>query len=53
MITYQKNGTTILLVTHDLVTLDNLCKKAAWLNEGQLMLKGTASEVIDAYREFE
>lgn len=42
-------GKTIVLVTHDLTAVNNLCDDAAWLEDGQLKLVGTARQVVDRY----
>lgn len=53
IISYQNSGTTIILVTHDLTTMANLCKKAAWLKDGEIKLLSDVTEVVDAYRKYE
>jgi len=52
MNSFQETGTTIILVTHDMAMLENLCKRAAWLDQGELKFIGNVSNVIEAYREF-
>ncbi len=42
-------GKTIVLVTHDLAAVDNLCDEAAWLEDGQLKLVGPARQMVDRY----
>lgn len=43
-------GTTLLFVSHDDQMVRRMCRKAVWLNEGQLMAMGAANEVCDQYR---
>lgn len=43
------NGKTVLMVSHDLNALKQLCSTALYLKEGQLAGIGPASEVIEAY----
>jgi ABC-type polysaccharide/polyol phosphate transport system ATPase subunit len=43
---------TILIVSHAMGTMRDLCTKIAWMHQGQLMMCGDAEEVIDAYSEF-
>jgi lipopolysaccharide transport system ATP-binding protein len=39
----------IVVISHDLNTLSNLCDRGIWLDHGQLRLDGPIEEVIDAY----
>lgn len=43
---------TIVIVSHAMGTLHELCTKVAWMHKGQLMMCGDTEEVIDAYSEF-
>lgn len=45
----KKLGTTIILVTHDLAALVDLCDQAAWINKSQLQMVGEAGLVAEAY----
>ena len=47
---FRKAGKTILLVTHDLSTLQRRCDQAAWLDAGVLQASGSPVEVVAAYR---
>jgi lipopolysaccharide transport system ATP-binding protein len=47
---FRKAGKTILLVTHDLSTLQRRCDQAAWLDAGVLKASGSPVEVVAAYR---
>ncbi len=53
MFSYQKQGTTILLVSHSMGTIEEFCDRAAWLDHGKLMAYGKAADVIDAYKELD
>lgn len=48
---FRADQVTILLVSHDLVAVNNVCSRAAWLDQGKIMKVGKANEVVDAYRE--
>lgn len=48
--TYQKQGTSLLLVSHAPDTVRMLCKKAILLKDGQLIKAGDAASVMDFYR---
>jgi lipopolysaccharide transport system ATP-binding protein/teichoic acid transport system ATP-binding protein len=43
---------TMILVSHALATVKEMCTDAIWLDKGQLMMRGTAEEVVDAYTTF-
>jgi lipopolysaccharide transport system ATP-binding protein len=47
---FRRAGKTILLVTHDMGTLQRRCDLAAWLDGGVLMASGDPVEVVNAYR---
>jgi lipopolysaccharide transport system ATP-binding protein len=47
---FHRAGKTILLVTHDLGTLQRRCDQAAWLDAGVLRVSGDPTEVVAAYR---
>ena len=47
---FRKSGKTILLVTHDLITLQRRCDQAAWLDSGVLKASGSPVNVVAAYR---
>jgi ABC-2 type transport system ATP-binding protein/lipopolysaccharide transport system ATP-binding protein len=48
---FREQGATILLVSHSMDTVEEMCYKAAWLDHGQLKAVGKSSEVIRTYRE--
>jgi ABC-type polysaccharide/polyol phosphate transport system ATPase subunit len=43
---------TMILVSHALATVKDMCNDAIWLDKGQLMMRGTPDEVVDAYTDF-
>jgi ABC-2 type transport system ATP-binding protein/lipopolysaccharide transport system ATP-binding protein len=45
----RKRGTTIVLVTHSLGVIRDMCDQAMWLEHGQIKRLGPAIEVADAY----
>jgi len=45
----RKRGTTIVLVTHSLSLIRDMCDKAMWLDHGEIRKLGSAIEVADAY----
>jgi ABC-2 type transport system ATP-binding protein/lipopolysaccharide transport system ATP-binding protein len=45
----RRKGTTIVLVSHSLGVVADLCDHAAWLDHGRLRAVGPARDVIDEY----
>ena len=43
---------TVILVSHAMETLGDLCDEILWLHEGQVRMYGKAKEVLTAYEEF-
>jgi homopolymeric O-antigen transport system ATP-binding protein len=46
---FKARGKTIVLVTHDLGSVDRLCDEAVWLDGGRLMARGLTRQVVDGY----
>ena len=42
----------LILVSHALATIEDICNEVVWLDKGKLMMRGKPTEVIAAYREF-
>ena len=45
----RRKGVTIVLVTHSLALVADLCDEAAWLDHGVLRSVGPARDIVDAY----
>ena len=45
---FQERG-TLLFVSHDTASVQNLCKSAIWLNKGEVVQVGTSKDVAEAY----
>ena len=45
----MSTGTTLLYVSHSLEEVKGLCKKALWLDKGEMRMIGNANEVCEAY----
>ena len=43
---------TVILVSHNLDTIKELCNEVLWLNDGVVMAKGKPDEILPKYREF-
>jgi lipopolysaccharide transport system ATP-binding protein len=48
----RKAGKTLVLVTHDLDSVERWCDEAIWLHEGEVKDRGFPRRVIDSYRHF-
>ena len=48
---FRRLGKTIVLVSHDLATVERWSDKALWLDKGIIQERGTPRRVIDRYRE--
>jgi len=48
---FRNDGRTIVLVTHDLGSVRNLCDRAIWLRSGAITDEGDPAELVDAYTE--
>ena len=44
------SGKTVLFVSHQMTTVENLCKTALLLDEGNIIFSGKSTEVISTYR---
>ena len=42
-------GTTILFVSHDIVSVKQLCKRAIWIEKGLVRMDGDSNEVCEQY----
>ena len=49
--TFCSGGSTILLVSHDLETLEKMCHRLAWIHHGEIKKEGMAHSVIEAYTQ--
>jgi ABC-type polysaccharide/polyol phosphate transport system ATPase subunit len=47
----RRSGKTVVLVTHGMSAVENLCDRAAWFSHGQLMKVGASRDVVGAYTE--
>ena len=43
---------TVIIVSHSIPTLKELCDEVLWLHEGEMKMLGTADEVLPKYEEF-
>lgn len=45
------DGTTVLFVSHSMEQVQKVCKKALWLDHGEMKMIGPAKEVGEAYKK--
>ena len=43
---------TVVIVSHNLKTLEELCDRVMWMHEGKIVKIGEPKEVLQEYREF-
>ena len=48
---FRDRGATIMFVSHNMAMIENMCQRAAWLDQGKLKAIGESPDVIAAYRE--
>lgn len=48
---FLAQGRTLLLVSHSLGLIEEICDRAVWLEKGELRLQGHPRRVTDAYRQ--
>jgi ABC-2 type transport system ATP-binding protein len=48
---FQREGRTIIIVSHALDQIESLCDRVILLNRGQVVLDASAQEAIDRFRE--
>jgi len=46
---FREQGKTFILVTHDLLNVENNCKRVIYLNNGKIMFDGNTNEGISLY----
>ena len=47
----RKNGTTILMVTHDMGSIIKYCDKVVLLNKGEFIAEGEPGRMVDMYKK--
>jgi ABC-type polysaccharide/polyol phosphate transport system ATPase subunit len=45
----QRNGTSMVIASHALAMLSELCDRVLWLNGGRVMIDGAPAEVLERY----
>jgi lipopolysaccharide transport system ATP-binding protein len=47
----ERNGATLLLVTHDIYSAVKMCDRVVWFDRGAVAMDGDATTVVKAYEE--
>lgn len=47
---FIKNGTTVLLVTHELWMVEKYCNRAIWLDQGKIVKSGNVESILTEYK---
>jgi ABC-type polysaccharide/polyol phosphate transport system ATPase subunit len=47
---FHRRGGTLILASHDLETLPELCSRALWIENGTLRAEGPTAEIVERYR---
>jgi len=50
-LSFKRQNKTILLTSHNLATVSELCDRVIWINKGKLEAVGNPSDVIKQYKE--
>jgi lipopolysaccharide transport system ATP-binding protein len=48
---FRRRGGTLLVVSHDLGTIQSLCNRALWIEDGLVAAEGAPADVVMAYKQ--
>ncbi|SMF32098.1 ABC-2 type transport system ATP-binding protein [Paenibacillus barengoltzii] len=48
---FKNQGATIVIVTHDLGTVEKICDRVVWMDKGKIVTQGAADRVVDLYTQ--
>ncbi|MEK4128665.1 ABC transporter ATP-binding protein [Solibacillus sp. FSL W8-0474] len=48
---FKSSGATIVIVAHDLGTLEKICDRVVWVNKGKIVEQGNSDYVINLYNQ--
>ncbi len=51
-IEFMNAGKTVIFVSHDINMIKRFCKRAIWINEGEMVMDGETDPVTDKYNDF-
>jgi ABC-type polysaccharide/polyol phosphate transport system ATPase subunit len=47
----DRDGATLLLVTHDIYSAVNICERVIWIDRGRVLMDGSGQVVVNAYED--
>lgn len=50
---FRTQGTTIIIVSHGMGTIQSVCQRALWLDHGQIRAQGDTKDVVEQYTHSE
>jgi ABC-type polysaccharide/polyol phosphate transport system ATPase subunit len=50
---FSSDGTTIIIVSHSLASIENFCQRALWLDRGRIRALGEVGDVIQQYQQMD
>lgn len=53
MLSFREQGKAVVLVSHDMMSIQAVCNRVLWLDHGVVRMVGAPEEVIPAYYAFE
>ena len=48
----QQKDRTVVIVSHNMNTIESLCDSVIWLHDGEIKMQGPTKEVLEQYNEF-
>ena len=51
MINFRDSGATVLMVSHSISQIRDVCQRAMWLDHGKIQQLGTAEEICNSYQK--
>lgn len=48
---FKNNGATIVIVTHDLGTVEKICDRVVWMDKGRIIEQGEPDRIINSYQQ--
>lgn len=48
---FKHEGATILIVTHDLGTVEKICDRVVWVNKGMIVEQGEPDRIVNLYKQ--
>jgi ABC-type polysaccharide/polyol phosphate transport system ATPase subunit len=46
---FGREGRTVVFVSHDLGSINQVCRRAIWLEEGRIRVEGRSADIVDQY----